>query len=394
MDRLRTGCPWDREQTHLSLTKYLLEEAYEVIEAIENDDYDHLREELGDLLLQVYFHARIAGGGRRARLHHRGRRARHRRQARLPPPARVRRAGGRRRRRGRPQLGGAQGCREAANLSRRGSADGAAGAAARRQGALALREAGHRARRGRRVLGRPGAARWWSRPGPTGSTPSRSCASPYAGSSTARREVSPALRRTVGELRPIAVAFGRSASLSVRRLPPTPRRKMMSALFRFLTVALVAVGLAAFPSMRATEHRRGRRRGAPAMPPIKHVFMIVYENKGYDATWGADSAAPYLAEDAAEQGRAGDELLRHRPRLARQLHRDGVGPRPEPADPERLPVLHRLRACHDRGPGSGGRRPAASSRPTSPPSRASSTRLTAPGAATWSRWARPAATRT
>jgi XTP/dITP diphosphohydrolase len=60
MDALRSDCPWDAEQTHRSLTKYLLEEAYEVIEAIENDDYDHLREELGDLLLQVYFHARIA----------------------------------------------------------------------------------------------------------------------------------------------------------------------------------------------------------------------------------------------------------------------------------------------------------------------------------------------
>ena len=60
MDRLRAGCPWDREQTHRSLTKYLLEEAHEVVEAIDTDDYEHLREELGDLLLQVYFHARIA----------------------------------------------------------------------------------------------------------------------------------------------------------------------------------------------------------------------------------------------------------------------------------------------------------------------------------------------
>jgi XTP/dITP diphosphohydrolase len=60
MDRLRTACPWDREQTHRSLARYLLEEAYETLEAIENDDYPHLREELGDLLLQVYFHARIA----------------------------------------------------------------------------------------------------------------------------------------------------------------------------------------------------------------------------------------------------------------------------------------------------------------------------------------------
>ncbi|QLQ11724.1 MAG: MazG family protein [Nocardioidaceae bacterium] len=60
MDRLRRECPWDAEQTHRSLVKYLVEESYEVIEAIETDDRDHLREELGDLLLQVYFHARIA----------------------------------------------------------------------------------------------------------------------------------------------------------------------------------------------------------------------------------------------------------------------------------------------------------------------------------------------
>lgn len=60
MDRLRTSCPWDREQTHESLARYLLEEAYETLEAIESGDYAHLREELGDLLLQVLFHARIA----------------------------------------------------------------------------------------------------------------------------------------------------------------------------------------------------------------------------------------------------------------------------------------------------------------------------------------------
>ncbi len=62
MDRLRSpgGCPWDAAQTHESLTKYLLEEAYEVIEAIETGDQHLLREELGDLLLQVLFHARIA----------------------------------------------------------------------------------------------------------------------------------------------------------------------------------------------------------------------------------------------------------------------------------------------------------------------------------------------
>jgi len=60
MDRLRRECPWDRKQTHESLARYLLEEAYETLEAIDTADDDHLREELGDLLLQVMFHARIA----------------------------------------------------------------------------------------------------------------------------------------------------------------------------------------------------------------------------------------------------------------------------------------------------------------------------------------------
>jgi XTP/dITP diphosphohydrolase len=60
MDRLRTQCPWDREQTHRSLVRYLVEESYETVEAIETGDRDHLREELGDLLLQVMFHSRIA----------------------------------------------------------------------------------------------------------------------------------------------------------------------------------------------------------------------------------------------------------------------------------------------------------------------------------------------
>src|SRR5262249_2654819 len=61
MDRLRSpgGCPWDAEQTHRSLLPYLLEEAYETVEAVETDDLVGLREELGDLLLQVVFHARL-----------------------------------------------------------------------------------------------------------------------------------------------------------------------------------------------------------------------------------------------------------------------------------------------------------------------------------------------
>ncbi len=54
------GCPWDREQTHESLKKYLIEETYEVLEAIDLKDRDKLVEELGDLLLQIVFHARIA----------------------------------------------------------------------------------------------------------------------------------------------------------------------------------------------------------------------------------------------------------------------------------------------------------------------------------------------
>lgn len=61
MARLRseTGCPWDREQTHESLKPYLLEEAYEVLERIDENDQQELCNELGDLLLQVVFHAQI-----------------------------------------------------------------------------------------------------------------------------------------------------------------------------------------------------------------------------------------------------------------------------------------------------------------------------------------------
>jgi len=65
--RLRApkGCPWDIEQTHLSLRTYLIEEAYEVLEALESSDDAKLGEELGDLLLQVVFHAQIATEERR-----------------------------------------------------------------------------------------------------------------------------------------------------------------------------------------------------------------------------------------------------------------------------------------------------------------------------------------
>jgi XTP/dITP diphosphohydrolase len=62
MDRLRSpgGCPWDAEQTHESLLQYLIEECYELYQAIEDGDRDAIREELGDVLLQVLFHARVA----------------------------------------------------------------------------------------------------------------------------------------------------------------------------------------------------------------------------------------------------------------------------------------------------------------------------------------------
>ncbi len=62
MARLRGpgGCPWDHEQTHRTLARHLLEETHEVLEAIDADDRDRLRDELGDLLLQVVFHAQMA----------------------------------------------------------------------------------------------------------------------------------------------------------------------------------------------------------------------------------------------------------------------------------------------------------------------------------------------
>ncbi len=60
MDKLRTAGPWEGEQTHGSLRRYLLEETYELLDAVRSGDADQLREELGDVLLQVLFHARIA----------------------------------------------------------------------------------------------------------------------------------------------------------------------------------------------------------------------------------------------------------------------------------------------------------------------------------------------
>ena len=62
MKKLRVECPWDRAQTHDSIKGHTIEEAYEVVEAIDHKDYDELRTELGDLLLHVVFHAEIAEG--------------------------------------------------------------------------------------------------------------------------------------------------------------------------------------------------------------------------------------------------------------------------------------------------------------------------------------------
>lgn len=61
--RAPDGCPWDREQTHLSIAPNMIEEAYEAVDAIEHDDVRHLREELGDVLLQVVLQSQIAADG-------------------------------------------------------------------------------------------------------------------------------------------------------------------------------------------------------------------------------------------------------------------------------------------------------------------------------------------
>jgi MazG family protein len=70
MHRLRApgGCPWDAEQTHESIVPNLIEEAYETVDTIQRGDHEHLKEELGDLLLQVVFHSEIAEGAGRFNL--------------------------------------------------------------------------------------------------------------------------------------------------------------------------------------------------------------------------------------------------------------------------------------------------------------------------------------
>ena len=84
-----TGCPWDLEQNFATIAPYTLEEAYEVADAIARGDLDDLRDELGDLLLQVVFHARMAEEQGAVRLRRRGQAITD--QADPPPSARVRR---------------------------------------------------------------------------------------------------------------------------------------------------------------------------------------------------------------------------------------------------------------------------------------------------------------
>ncbi len=62
MEKLRSpeGCPWDRKQTHKTLIPYLIEETYELVDAIESNDFENMKEELGDILLQVVFHSQLA----------------------------------------------------------------------------------------------------------------------------------------------------------------------------------------------------------------------------------------------------------------------------------------------------------------------------------------------
>ena len=97
------GCPWDIKQTHESLKHNVVEEAWEVVDAIDEGSADHLREELGDLLMQVIFHASIEKEQRR--LHARRHLRRGREEARTPPPPRLRHREGRHARRGAHELG-------------------------------------------------------------------------------------------------------------------------------------------------------------------------------------------------------------------------------------------------------------------------------------------------
>ena len=221
MARLRRECPWDAEQTHESLAPHLLEESYEALDALESGDPDAVREELGDVLLQVYFHAEVASertDGTGYTIDDVAERDRG--QADPQAPARVRRRQRLRRGRGQAELGRDQGggargqgaaparcstaCRSGSPRSRSPpSCSGApSGPAFRRPGRVrrprrtaGLRPAGEPAAlvdaaSGRRRRGRPASSarscsRSWPGPARPALTRSWSCAPPPAPTATA-----------------------------------------------------------------------------------------------------------------------------------------------------------------------------------------------------------------
>ena len=212
MRRLRRDCPWKREQTHRSLARYLQEETAETLEAIDSGDDAHLREELGDLLLQVYFHAVIAEES--GALHPRRRRARHQRRrctaatltssARTParrprcPPPRSTPSGRRSRPREKP---------------RQSAYDGIpAGLPALLLATKILeREPGAAVPRGVRAISATGCSPWSPRRRPPASTPSRPSATPSAAPShhpeSAQRdiEITPSRRKETSKSRRVVI---------------------------------------------------------------------------------------------------------------------------------------------------------------------------------------------
>ena len=198
MRRLRAECPWKQEQTHRSLARYLLEETHETLEAIDSGDMAHLREELGDLLLQVVFHAVIAEQAgefdlddvarditdkmRRRNPHVYGRRRSRARSAASRPHRRV----------GHRGLGADQGHREGSRPRHRRAAARAAGTALRRQGARPARAADRDALVSRLAARRTSTSGGHRRPA---ARPRRRVARtrPRPGAGAARRRTTPAL---------------------------------------------------------------------------------------------------------------------------------------------------------------------------------------------------------
>ena len=285
MDRLRSpgGCPWDAEQTHESLLPYLVEECYELYQAIEDGDGTSVGEELGDVLLQVLFHARVAAdgewsfdiddvaGGLVAKL-----------VGRHPHVFAGSESGhGADRHRGAPgaPLGGTQAGREAARLQRGRRSAGPAG---RRVGGEADQPDGAR-RPARRTCCPPGPA-WGSgcsptRPGPSwpATTRRRRCARRPAGSPTtcARRSVrraTPAWTRTrsmptpgapTGRLSGRPAGVGRIPATALTERGQAMRTESSSWTWR---AASVAWGCCVAPSTAICCRRRrrcGRRRSHP-----------------------------------------------------------------------------------------------------------------------------------